>query len=77
MRVICISNIEEDKELDLVVGKVYEIQSQYISTENYEKIFTYYLIKSNEPNEFTYYDMNLFMPLDKWRELQLNEIGIA
>ena len=46
MRVICISNIEEDKELDLVVGKVYEIQSKHIST--------YYLIKSNEPNEFTY-----------------------
>lgn len=68
MRVICISNIEEDKELDLVVGKVYEIQSKHTST--------YYLIKSNEPNEFTYYDMNLFMPLDKWRELQLNEIGI-
>lgn len=71
-KVVCISNIVDGEEIDLEIGKVYEV-TEYDETN---KDIIYYQIKTYCANEYAFYHIYLFKRLDEFRNERLSEIGI-
>ena len=79
MKVVCTNNMElgrdsngkpRHKRLPLTIGKTYEsILEGQIIVQNVR----FYMIEDNN-GEITHYAAQYFVPLDVWRELQLNRI---
>jgi hypothetical protein len=67
MKVVCVRDVV--KTSDLTTGKVYD---SYSEDELGERILIV-----NDKGVKEWYNSRLFIPLDKWRELQLNELGIV
>lgn len=79
MKVVCINNVELGRDsngkprhniLPLTIGKTYEnILDGQIIVSNVR----FYMIEDNN-EEITHYAAQYFVPLDVWREMQLNRI---
>lgn len=78
-KVVCINNVELGRDINgkplhnrlpLTIGKTYEsILDGQIIVRNVK----FYMIEDNN-GEITQYAAQYFVPLDVWRELQLNRI---
>ena len=71
MKVVCVDNFllrDGVKVSNLTPGKVYDSYSQ----EYWDKR----ILIVNDKSVKEWYNNELFIPLHKWRELRLNEIGI-
>ena len=92
MKVICIKNNTgfdlngiETKENSLTLGKVYETaRSRWEPLLEKREIITYEqwletsdLIVMNDNGILSWYNRSTLVPLDKFRELKLEEIGIV
>lgn len=71
-KVICISNIIDGYVVDLVVGNVYDV----IEYDESRNGIIYYQIKTNDANEYAFYNIHLFKRLDEFRNERLKELGI-
>ena len=71
-KVICISNIIDGYVVDLLVGNVYDV----IEYDDNRKGVIYYQIKTNDANEYAFYNIELFKRLDEFRNERLKELGI-
>lgn len=71
-KVICISNIIDGYVVDLVIGNVYDV----IEYDDNRKGVIYYQIKTNDANEYAFYNIELFKRLDEFRNERLKELGI-
>jgi len=79
MKVVCINNIELGRDsygkprhnmLPLTIGKSYEsILDGQIIVQNVR----FYMIEDNN-GEIRHYPAQNFLPIDTWREMQLNRI---
>lgn len=79
MKVVCINNVELGRDsygkprhsrLPLTIGQTYEsILDGQIVVQNVR----FYMIEDNN-EEITHYAAQYFVPLDVWREIQLNRI---
>ena len=79
MKVVCINNVElgrdsygkpRHKRLPLTIGQTYEsILDGQIIVSNVR----FYMIEDNN-EEITHYAAQYFVPVDVWREMQLNRI---
>ena len=79
MKVVCINNVElgrdsygkpRHKRLPLTIGQTYEsILDGQIIVSNVR----FYMIEDNI-EEITHYAAQYFVPVDVWREMQLNRI---
>lgn len=72
MKVVCIDDytLSSGKKIDgLTVGKIYEVIDFTQSSP-----WIYEIIDDNE--QPTWYNDSVLMPLEKYRELKLNELGI-
>lgn len=66
-KVVCIDNTSDGfKTNDITLGKVYD-------SYNMNK---YRIVIDNDKGVREWYNNNLFMSLEKWRETRLNQIGI-
>ncbi len=81
MKLMCISNkweSDENRQYDITIGKVYEDLFDIIDDSNNrvkKGTFGKYIVTNDKGRTSTYGDKS-FMPLDKWREEKLKEIGI-
>lgn len=72
MKVVCIDDhtLSSGKKIDgLTVGKIYDITDFVQSSP-----WIYEIIDDN--GQPTWYNDSVLMPLEKYRELKLNELGI-
>ena len=72
MKVVCIDDhtLSSGKKIDgLTVGKIYEVIDFTQSSP-----WVYEIIDDN--GQPTWYNDSVLMPLEKYRELKLNELGI-
>ena len=80
MKVVCTNNMElgrdsngkpRHKRLPLTIGKTYEIipEDQIISQN-----VRFYMIEKDNDDKSRLYAAQYFVPLDVWREIQLNRI---
>ena len=68
MKIVCINNTKDDvKVTNLTLGKVYDSLN----------INKYRIVIVNDKGVKEWYNNELFISLDKWREMKLNEIGIV
>ena len=76
MKVVCIDDytLSSGKKIDgLTVGKIYEAEELAIDFTQ-SSPWIYEIIDDNE--QPTWYNDSVLMPLEKYRELKLNELGI-
>ena len=65
--------------MHMTKGKAYEVIAKHRSTRSCEEdrkefyILTFYKIINDDGN-LDWYDKSMFMPLEEWRDQQLNEI---
>lgn len=71
MKVVCISNIVDGELVDLEIGKVYEV----VEDDRYKYDIVYHL-KSEDPYDHVFYNINLFKRVDEFRDDKLKELGI-
>lgn len=69
MKVICIKNYDNYRT---TIGRVYEVCQEYNSSS--EDDYNEYFVADN--GEKLWYHPDYFIPLEQWRENQLNKIGI-
>ncbi len=69
MKVVCIT---EDIFFNLTYGKVYEVIEQLSITITSDH---YRIIDNN--GTLVWYDNEVVIPMDEWRNKQLNELGIC
>jgi len=68
MKVVCINNTKDGvKVSNLTKGKVYDSLN----------INKYRIVIVNDKGVKEWYNNELFIPLHKWRELRLNELGVC
>jgi len=68
MKVVCINNTKDDvKVTNLTLGKVYDSLN----------INKYRIVIVNDKGVKEWYNNELFISLDKWREIKLKELGIV
>lgn len=70
MKVVCIDDhtLSSGKKIDgLTVGKIYDAVNKNLE-------FTYLITDDN--GQPTWYSEDVLMPLEKYRELKLNDLGI-
>jgi hypothetical protein len=72
MKVVCIN----DHTLSIALGKIYDVNKfgLRINFENTMQINLYQIINDN--GKTTWYSEDVLMPLEKYRELKLKELGI-
>ena len=76
MKVVCIDDytLSSGKKIDgLTVGMIYEAEELAIDFTQ-SSPWIYEIIDDNE--QPTWYNDSVLMPLEKYRELKLNELGI-
>lgn len=69
MKVVCIKNTYKGTHMDLTYGKAYEVIDQQpfqINEQMYQII--------DDKGTLAWYDREVVIPLDEWREERLNEI---
>lgn len=69
MKVVCIKNTYKGTHMDLTYGKAYEVIDQQpfqINDQMYQII--------DDKGTLAWYDREVVIPLDEWREERLNEI---
>ena len=66
MKVVCISEISYGTTTNLTYGKVYDVIDQ--------TYFDYKIV--DDKGYFTWYNIRTVIPMNKWREKQLEELGI-
>ena len=68
MKVVCIKNTYKGTHMDLTYGKAYEVIQQpfQINGQMYQI--------DNDKGTLAWYDREVVIPLDEWRNKQLNEI---
>ena len=69
MKVICAQETYKGHSMDLTHGKAYEVHDQHPFQINGQ---TYKII--NDRGVLAWYDREVVMQLEEWREKQLNEI---
>lgn len=71
MKVVCIDNTKDGvKVTNLTRGKVYDSLTDIIDTSKYRIIIV------NDKGSKEWYNNELFISLEVWREKQLNDLGI-
>jgi len=80
MKVVCINNVELGRDsngkprhniLSLTIGKTYvSIPDDQIISQNVR----FYAIEKDNDGELRFYAAQYFVPVDVWREIQLNRI---
>jgi len=79
MKVICIDNIQSDgRTVKLTPGKIYDVYKQngvYLVHFNKDCEGISWVVTNDSGIERWYHD-DVLMPLDKWRDNQLKELGI-
>jgi len=69
MKVICIDDYDLDgRKVKLTPGKIYNVDLRSDSPESW--------VVTNDIGIQRWYYNDVLMPLEKWREIQLNELGI-
>ena len=74
MKVVCIDDhsLSSGRKIDgLTLGKIYDAEDQTVPI-NLE--FTYRIVDDNE--RYHWFNDEVLMPLEKYRELKLKELGI-
>jgi hypothetical protein len=69
MKVVCIKNTYKGTHMDLTYGKAYEVIDQQpfqINDQMYQII--------DDKGTLAWYDREVVIPLDEWREERLSEI---
>ena len=75
MKVICIDNIQSDgRTVKLTPGKIYDVDSHYDLEEGH--IDREAWVVTNDTGIQRWYYNDVLMPLEKWREIRLKELGI-
>ncbi len=67
MKVVCIKNTYKGTHMDLTYGKAYEVIDRVLLQND-----TYQI--TNDKGALAWYDREVAMPLDEWREEKLKEI---
>jgi len=79
MKVICIDNIQSDgRTVKLTPGKIYDVYKRngvYLVHFNKDCEGISWVVTNDSGIERWYHD-DVLMPLDKWRDNQLKELGI-
>lgn len=85
MKVVCIKNTYKGTHMDLTYGKVYEVIDQHpfqinvaaITLNKMKKKIEHQIYQiDNDKGALTWYDREVVMPLDEWREERLKELGV-
>lgn len=73
MKVICIDDYDlNGREVKLTPGKIYNVDLHSDETLNIGEAW----VVTNDDGIQRWYYNDVLMPLEKWREIQLNELGI-
>lgn len=74
MKVVCIDDYTLDgiKIFGLTVGKIYDAADHNL--EHLPRYFTYRIVDDN--GLINWYNAEVLMPLEKYRELKLKDLGI-
>ena len=75
MKVVCINETYKGHSMDLTYGKVYKVIDQVLKIHWVIKNDTYQII--NDKGSLTWYDREVVITMDEWRNKQLNELGIC
>lgn len=67
MKVVCANDTYKRRSMDLTLGKAYEVHDLWNGC--------WYKIV-NDRGALAWYDREVVMPLEEWREKHLNELGI-
>lgn len=75
MKVICIDDYDlSGKDVCLTAGKIYDVIKTY---HNPSSVYVPEIIYTiDDDGNQRWYGADLFVPLQKWRELRLNELGV-
>lgn len=79
MKIVCVDNCllrDGVKVSNLTPGKVYDLPSRFQISLNSEDDWNERILIVNDKGVKEWYNNELFIPLHKYRELRLNEIGI-
>jgi hypothetical protein len=85
IKLVCISNVELGKDsrgnprhktLPLTIGKVYECETTYTSSNPDKELSKLVFILSDNNGDSKMYHMNNFVTIDVWREIQLRKLDI-
>lgn len=69
MKVVCTHETYKGQRMDLTYGKAYKVFDRAILQND-----TYHII--NDKGTLTWYDREVVIPMDEWRNKQINELGI-
>ena len=74
MKVVCINDLNEkgEKIYNLTKGKTYDVLNSWIDGNKNKKIY----IILDDIEYTVFYDEQNLMPLQQWREIQLNKLEI-
>ena len=71
MKLICIDDYDlNGRKVELTYGKIYNVDLHYEDTREDAWVVT------NDAGMQRWYYNDVLMPLEKWREIQLKELGI-
>lgn len=74
MKVVCINNTKDDvKVTNLTLGKVYDS----LNINKHRGSTLPIIVIVNDKGVKEWYNNELFISLDKWREIKLKELGIV
>lgn len=69
MKVICANETYKGHSMDLTLGKAYEVRDQHPFQINGQ---TYQIV--NDRGALSWYDREVVMPLEEWRERQISKL---
>jgi hypothetical protein len=74
MKAICINEYVGDTYMELTLGKIYNVVKKAKEIKFPDDKMRFFII--NDAGYGSYYTRRVIIPLDEWREKQLNELGI-